>query len=52
MRVWKDGMDEMIRRIRPSVILIYGGKLEYDYGDIEVRYYNNKVTEGMKKKGG
>lgn len=52
MKIWKDGMDEMIRRIKPSLILVYGGKLEYDYGIIQVRYYDNKVTENMKKKGG
>lgn len=49
MKIWKDGMDEMIRRISPSVILVYGGKLEYDYGEIQVKYYGNKVTENMKK---
>lgn len=52
MKIWKDGMDEMIKRIQPSAILVYGGKLDYDYGNIEVRYYENKVTEGMKQKGG
>ena len=39
----------MIKRIKPSTILVYGGKLDYDYGDIKVIYYDNKVTEQMKK---
>ena len=43
--VWRNGMDEMIRQLHPSVILVYGGKLGYDYGDIDVRYFENKVTE-------
>ena len=43
-QIWKDGVDEMIKRIEPSVILIYGGKLDYDYGDIKVIYFENKVT--------
>jgi len=37
----------MIKEIEPSTILVYGGKLEYDYGNIQVLYYENKVTERM-----
>ena len=48
-KIWKDGVDEMIKRIEPSVILIYGGKVEYDYGKTKVIYYDNKVTERLKK---
>ena len=47
MKIWQDGMDAMIKEIEPSVILVYGGKLEYDYGDIKVIYFENKVTERM-----
>ena len=49
LKIWKDGVDELIKRIKPSAILIYGGKLDYDYGDIKVVYYDNKVTERLKK---
>ena len=35
----------MIKQIEPKVILVYGGKLDYDYKDIEVIYFDNKVTE-------
>lgn len=48
LQIWKDGMDEMIKRIHPSTILVYGGKLDYDYGDIQVLYFANKVTENWK----
>ena len=41
-------MDAMIDKIKPSMILVYGGELEYDYGNIPVKYYENKVTERMK----
>lgn len=51
LKIWKAGVDELIKRIEPSTILIYGGKLDYDYGDIEVIYYENKVTERMIKNG-
>lgn len=49
LKIWKNGVDELIKRIKPSTILIYGGKLDYDYGNIKVIYYENKITERMKK---
>ena len=49
MIIWKNGMDAMIQEIEPSTILVYGGKLDYDYGNIEVVYYKNKVTERLKE---
>ena len=48
--IWKSGMDEMIRVIEPSAILVYGGEVEYDYQGIKVVYYDNHVTEKMKEK--
>ena len=43
-------MDAMIGKIKPSVILVYGGELEYEYPKgIEIRYYQNSVTERMKE---
>lgn len=48
MNIWKNGVDEMIKRIEPSAILIYGGKVDYDFKDIKVIYYENEVTEKMK----
>ena len=47
--IWRDGMDEMIRRLKPSCILVYGGEVEYDYKGVPVKYYQNHVTENMKK---
>ena len=48
LEVWKDGMREMIQAIEPTTILVYGGKLDFDYGDIEVIYFDNKVTESWR----
>ncbi len=48
LKIWKNGVDELIKRIEPSTILVYGGKIDYDYGNIDVRYYDNEVTERMK----
>ena len=48
LRIWREGTSEMIRQIEPQTILVYGGQLEFDYGGIDVRYFNNKVTENWK----
>jgi len=50
MKIWKDGVDEMIQRLTPKKILVYGGKIDYDFGNIKVVYYDNHVTENMKAK--
>ena len=47
-QIWKNGVKAMIEHIQPSMILVYGGKLDFDYGDIPVKYYENAVTERMK----
>lgn len=51
LQIWREGVDEMINQIQPSAILIYGGKLDYDFKDIKVYYYDNKVTENWSKNG-
>ena len=48
--LWKAGVDEMIKRLKPKTLLIYGGKVDYDYENIKVIYFENKVTERMKQK--
>ena len=48
-KVWTDGMQAAIDKLKPSTILVYGGKLDFDYGNIDVRYFSNKVTERWKK---
>lgn len=50
LKIWREGVDEMIKQIQPSAILVYGGKLDYDFKDIKVYYYENKVTENWAKK--
>lgn len=51
LQIWRDGVDEMIKQIEPKTILVYGGKLDYDFKDIEVIYFENKVTENWQKGG-
>ena len=46
--LWKAGVDEMIKRLNPRTLLIYGGAVDYDFGNIRTVYFENKVTERMK----
>nr|DAF74459.1 MAG TPA: ParB protein [Caudoviricetes sp.] len=50
LRIWNDGMREMIRQTEPSAILVYGGKLDFDYGGTEVIYFDNKVIKNWSGK--
>ena len=50
LEVWKDGMTEMIKRLKPKRILVYGSEIPYDYGNVEVVYYRNKVMDKWRKK--
>lgn len=50
LEIWRAGMAEMIKKIRPSHILVYGGQIDFDYKKIKVSYFDNEVTERWKKK--
>lgn len=49
MAVWRAGTTEMIKRLEPKRLIVYGGAVDYDYGGVEVIYYENEVTERMKE---
>ena len=48
--IWKAGTAELIKRKKPSALLVYGGEVDFDYGKTKVLYFSNEVTERMKKK--
>lgn len=45
LEIWEKGMQKAIEEIEPTKILVYGGEIDFDYGDIEVAYYGNKNIE-------
>ena len=49
MEIWKAGTTELINRKKPSALLVYGGAVDYDFGNTKVFYFTNEVTERMKK---
>lgn len=45
-KMFRDGMEECIRRIEPSKILIYGGNIDFNAHGIEViEYHNHELTK-------
>lgn len=46
--IWKQGVDRMITELNPHTILIYGGEVDYDFQDINIVYFDNRVTEKLK----
>lgn len=48
-RLWKAGMDELIKRKHPKTLLLYGnGNVpDYDFGKIKIVNVKNDVTERM-----
>lgn len=48
-QIWKDGITEMIKRIEPKTILIYGKPIDYDFGDIEVMYFENSNVKRLRE---
>lgn len=49
-KIFKQGCDEMIKRLQPKKIICYGLVPDYDFGKIEVKYIQNRVTERMENK--
>lgn len=47
--VWNDGVKELLKRKKPKTLLVYGGEVDFDYGNTEVRHYCNYTTERMKE---
>lgn len=36
---WTSGMNECIKRLEPQKVLLYGSRIDYDFGDVEVVHY-------------
>lgn len=47
---WYAGMDECIKQIEPSTVLVYGGDNGYDFKDINAIYFDNQVLKKWKER--
>lgn len=45
LAVWRDGMAEALRRLRPSRLLLYGSMPEFDFSGVEVVSYKARKFE-------
>nr|DAZ56707.1 MAG TPA: ParB protein [Caudoviricetes sp.] len=48
--IWEVGMDEAMKRLTPSTVLVYGGDIGYPF-PCQAIYFDNAVTENMKRGG-
>lgn len=46
--VYRQGVSEMVKRLTPKKIVLYGGFVDADYGKAEIVEFKNEVTERMK----
>ena len=46
--IYRNGVGEMVKRLTPKKIVLYGGMVDADYGESEIIEFKNEVTERMK----
>lgn len=51
MKIWIAGMDEAMKRIRPSAVVVYGGEIDYDFKGTQAIYIRNEMLERWKARG-
>lgn len=52
LKLWKNGVDEMIKRINPLKIIIYGDRINYEYlNGRNIEYYSNDVVQKVREYG-
>ena len=47
--LWKDGVSELIKRTKPTSLLIYGPKIDFNFGDIKVKFFENEIIKHLEK---
>lgn len=50
-KLWQTGVEEMLSRLTPRRLLVYGGRIDFDYGETQVHYYENEVTARLARYG-
>ena len=45
LRVWKEGVDESIKRLKPKAIILYGNMIEHDFKGVEVVHIKSNTQE-------
>lgn len=42
-QVWKNGAAEMMQRLRPKTILLYGSQIDFDFSGAKIVCFDNKA---------
>lgn len=45
--LWEEGVTAMMKRLQPTMVLVYGQPVPFDFGTANVRYYQNETTEKL-----
>lgn len=48
-KIWQAGMNEALKRLKPSCVIVYGGDIGFKF-PCEVKYISNAITDKFKKK--
>ena len=46
---WRDGMTELLNRLTPSHLIIYGQPISHDYANTRVTYYGNEQINRLRR---
>ena len=49
LKLWKEGMAKAIECLEPETILVYGGKIDFDFGNIQIVNYDNLIERRFDK---
>lgn len=50
-KMWTCGMEEAVRRLCPTTVLLYGSPIDFDFGNINVIHYENETIKRMRNYG-
>lgn len=45
--IWRSGMTSAIERLKPEIIICYGSKIDYDFGELRVKYIESRSFKGV-----
>ena len=48
-RLWREGLTQMLERLEPTDLIVYGAKVDFDYGNTKTHYYENETIARLKK---
>lgn len=48
LAIWQHGMTQAIKTLKPRCILLYGGRVDFDFKRIKVIEFDNQTTERLK----